>query len=110
MFKQVPFTLQSWFPLLHSSTSVGSERETDKFEWAAFRFNKVVHRFGGKKWKFYVDDALWPLRNELNNDGREKQKKRYSKGKFKPTTAEQNIDEKNGLNYCRASNDNNRTS
>ena len=62
------------------------------FEWAAFKFN--------------VDEALWPLRN----DGREKQKKRYSKGKFKPTTAEQNIDEKNGLNYCRASNDNNRTS
>ena len=30
----------------------------------------------------------------MNNDGREKQKKRYSKGKFKPTTAEQNIDEK----------------
>ena len=45
-----------------------------------------------------------------NNDGKEKQKKRYSKGKFKPTTAEQNIDEKNGVNYCRGSNDNNRTS
>ena len=27
------------------------------------------------------------------NDGREKQKKRYNKGIFKPTTAEQNIDE-----------------
>ena len=62
------------------------------FEWAAFKFN--------------VDKALWPLRN----DGREKQKKRYSKGIFKPTTAEQNIDEKNGLKYCRGSNDNNRTS
>ena len=46
------------------------------FEWAAFKFN--------------VDEALWPLRN----DGREKQKKRYSKGIFKPTAAEQNIDEK----------------
>ena len=42
----------------------------------------------------------------------EKSRKRDtdSKGKFKPTTAEQNIDEKNGLNYCRDSNDNNRTS
>ena len=79
---------------MHSSISVGGERETDKFEWAAFRFNKVVHRFEKKKWKFYVHKALWPLRNELNNDGREKQKKRYSKGKFKPTKAEQNIDEK----------------
>ena len=62
------------------------------FEWAAFKFN--------------VEEALWPLRN----DGGEKQKKRYSKGIFKPTTAEQNIDEKNGLKYCRGSNDNNRTS
>ena len=62
------------------------------FEWAAFKFN--------------VDEALWPLRN----DGREKQKKRYSTGIFKPTTAEQTIDEKNGLKYSRGSNDNNRTS
>ena len=53
-----------------------------------------------------LEKCLWPLRN----DGREKQKKRYSKGIFKPTTAEQNIDEKNGLKYCRGSNDNNRTS
>ena len=35
---------------------------------------------------------------------------RYTKGKFKTTTAEQNIDEKNGLKYCRALNDNTRTS
>ena len=31
---------------------------------------------------------------KYNNEGREKQKNRYSKGKFKTTTAEQNMDEK----------------
>ena len=45
-----------------------------------------------------------------NNDGRKKQNKRYSKGIFKPTTAEQNIDEKISLKNCRSSDDNNRTS
>ena len=43
------------------------------FEWAAFKFNKVIHRFQ-KKWKFYVDEALWPLRNERMTE--EKSRKR----------------------------------
>ena len=31
VFKQVPFPWQLWLPILHSSTSVGSERGSDKF-------------------------------------------------------------------------------
>ena len=44
------------------------------FEWAAFTFNKVIHRFQKKKRKFSVDDALWPLRNERMTE--EKSRKR----------------------------------
>ena len=33
------------------------------FEWAAFRFNKVIHRFEKKKIRFFLDEALWPFRN-----------------------------------------------
>ena len=43
------------------------------FEWTAFKFNKVLHIFQ-KKWKFYVDEALWPLRNERMT--KEKSRKR----------------------------------
>ena len=43
------------------------------FEWAAFRFNKVIHRFD-KNIKFFVDEALWPLRNKTKRE--EKSRKR----------------------------------
>ena len=80
------------------------------FEWAAFKFNKLIHRFQKKNGSLtYVDEALWPLRNETMTE--EKSRKRYKvKANLNLLQQSKILMKKNGLKYCRASNDNNRTS
>ena len=50
------------------------------FEWAALRFNKVIHRFQ-QKMEVLRRRGFLALK-KWNNDGREKQKKRFPKARF----------------------------